>query len=275
METITFSQASLLTFLKCRRRFQLRYLDRLSWPDLPFLPQQREAIEQGQRFHQLLERVFLGLPVEELDLTDSQLQIWWRRFEENVLPLPSGRALAELRLTVAISDHFLNGRFDLVIVGNESGNPIVHIFDWKTSRPRSVVELEESWQSKLYLAMLAESGTALVNGREILRPEQIELTYWYVSDPQSPRTITYSQEKHAHNWAEIESLVNEIDACLKQDYWPLTDNWSHCRSCTYGTYCGRFETGAVEHIIAEEEVAYAFETEYAFDDIFLIEPESP
>ena len=91
METITFSQASLVAFATCRRRFQLRYLERLSWPDLPLTVQQQTAIVQGQAFHQLIERFLLGLGQKTEAPFDDQLQLWWRRFRENMLPLTSGR----------------------------------------------------------------------------------------------------------------------------------------------------------------------------------------
>ena len=269
MDALTLSQARLLAFLTCRRRFQLRYLDQLSWPDIPLVPQQRSAVEQGQKFHQLLERFFLGLPINELDITDRQLRMWWKSFQEFVLPLPSGRALPELRLTVPIGRHFLTGRFDLVIIDSEKDQPLIHIYDWKTSRPRPMVELQDDWQSKLYLAMMAESKNALIKESGMLRPEQITLTYWYVADPQTARTITYSQKQHEQNWAEIQELMAEIESCLKTGLWPLTDNWSHCRSCTYWAYCGRFEAGTPQKVLAEELARYEV------DPLPFLEPESP
>jgi hypothetical protein len=258
MESLTLSQARLLAFLTCRRRFQLRYLDQLSWPVTPLMPRQRSSVEQGRKFHQLLERFFLNLPVNEIDIPDRQLRLWWKRFEEHVLPLPPGRTLPELRLTVPVGRHFITGRFDLVIIGYEKDQPAVHIYDWKTSQPRPVEQLQDDWQSKLYLAMLAESKNALIRESGTLTSEQIKLTYWYVTDPVSPHTITYSPEQHEQNWAEIQMLVIDIDNCLETDQWPLTDNWSHCRSCTYWAYCGRFEAGEPEKILAEELARYQY-----------------
>ena len=176
--------------------------------------------------------------------------------------------MPELGLTVPIGRHFLTGRFDLVIIGIEKQQPAVHIYDWKTSRPRPAEELRGEWQSKLYLAMLAESKSALEESGTLI-PEQIKLTYWYVTDPQTPRTINYSQEQHKQNWAEIQMLVSDIDSCVQTGQWPLTDNWSHCRSCTYWVYCGRFEGGEPEKILAEELARYEL------TPASLLEPESP
>ena len=117
--------------------------------------------------------------------------------------------------------------------------------------------------------MLAESGAALTEDDSSLHAAQIALTYWYVDDPLEPRTISYSQERHDQNWAEIGELVTKIDDCLKQEQWPLTDNWSHCRTCAYQAYCGRQEAGASVRVLAEETAGYDFELE------LLIEPETP
>lgn len=269
METIVFSQASLLAFVACRRRFQLRYLDKVPWPDHPFSPSQRTAIETGQAFHQLLERFFLGLPINESTLADGQLQTWWRRFKENVLPLPPGKAIPELRLSVPVGAHFLIGRFDLVNIEGEAARPCIHIYDWKSSQPKTAAELEDEWQTKLYLAIAAESGRSLVQEGAEIHPERIRLTYWYATDPAAPRTIVYSADRHRQNWAELEGLIAAIETCFAANEWPLTDHWGHCRACTYATYCGRYETGSAPSLIAEDEVAYEF------DPIAFIEPESP
>ncbi len=269
MDTLTLSQARILAFLTCKKRFQLRYQERLAWPDPPLTPNQHTAVQRGQDFHQLLERFFLGFPIIESDIHDPQLHAWWQQFAGNLLPMPAGRAMPELRLTVPVGRHFLTGRFDLVIIGEEKEQPSAHIYDWKTSRPRPARELQDEWQSKLYLAMLAESKHALFANNMPLAPEHIKLSYWYVTDPQTVRTISYNQEQHVQNWAEIQMLVAEIDSCRNDNQWPLTDNWSHCRSCAYWAYCGRFEAGTAKRIIAEEPPLYDLEP------VPFLEPDSP
>lgn len=269
METIVFSQASLLAFAACKRRFQLRYLEKLAWPNQPFTHKQRIALEHGQAFHQLAERYFLGLPIKPADLGKSQLRQWWQRFEENMLPFAAGKLMPELRLTVAAGEHFLNGRCDLIRVGQDQEEPSVHIYDWKTSQPKTQEELAQAWQTRLYLAIVSESGKTLVTEGTELDPEHIELTYWYAADPEAPRTISYSEEQHQQNWAELETLIQEIESCFAANDWPLTDNWSHCRVCTYATYCDRYESGSPVSLISEDLV------EYEFDPIQFLEPESP
>lgn len=268
-DSFTLSGSNLLTFLTCRRRFQLRVLEHLAWPDLTLDIKQQAAVYQGQYFHRILERHFLGLPVIESEIPNKQLLNWWQQFEQHGPTIPEGRRLPEIRLTVPVGSHYLVGRFDLVVIETHAGGPRAHIFDWKTSRPRSISELQSDWQTRLYLAMMAESGQALIENGRLLEADQITLTYWYTNDPDLPPQITYSQKQHEQNWNEICAIVDDIEDCLQQSQWPLTANWSHCRKCAYQAYCGRWEAGQHESMIAEERAVY----DYTLDT--LLEPGTP
>jgi hypothetical protein len=292
--SLTFSQSKLTTFLTCRRRFYLRYRARLPWPEPPLPAEQEEALSLGHQFHQLLERYFLGLPVEEALGGNGRLRHWWSQFQSHPPVLPPGRRLPEVGLTVPLvsvnSDRdsdlseqwpLLVGRFDLVILGEtEAGQPAVHIYDWKTGRPQPLAELRQSWQTRLYLALAAEGGGALFSdqysvfgerkaasrektagesGRLI--PEAVRLTYWYVNEPDQPRTIAYSQTAHEENWAEVTAVAAQIMAAMAAEaateagtetavppqqpsnlpdtLWPKTEDWSRCAYCAYQAYCGR------------------------------------
>ncbi len=267
--SLSLSRSNVSSFLTCPRRFQLRTLERLAWPDLALDLKQRQAVEQGQHFHLTLERYFSGLPIDESAILDRQLLDWWRRFEQRGPTLPEGRRLPEIRLSVPIGSHFLIGRFDLVIIETRDSSPYAHIFDWKTSRPRSESDLQSDWQTRLYLAMMAQSGSALIEDGSLLQAGNITLTYWYTDEPNSPRRINYSQNQHDKNWSDICTIVDEIDSCLQEDQWPLTDNWSHCRKCAYQAYCGRWEAGRHEKVLAEEQAPYHYELD------FILEPETP
>ncbi len=264
-ETLLLSRYKLDTFLTCQRRFHLRFRRRLPWPNRPLADHWAEVRERGEQFHRLLERHFLGLPVVAEAIQDVEVRRWWSLFQSNV-KLPDGKAYPERSLTVPIGEHVLNGRFDLLILSPNNA----HIFDWKTGQPHSEANLRRDWQTRLYLAMLAESGQAL--GQQALSPDQIAITYWYVNDPAAPRTIRYSQSWHTQNWADIQEIIAQIDNQLAQDDWPLTDDLSSCRQCAYRAYCGRQEASHqnARETIAEEEP----EEEAGEPDLFL-EPESP
>lgn len=268
-EPLLLDQTALATFEVCPRRFQLRYLKRLPWPSSPLDRGQSQAVERGRHFHRLMERHFLGLPVQGEAVGDDVVGDWWNRFLHSNLTIPNGRLWPEHRLTIPAGDNFLTGRFDLLILGEEDGQPFAQLFDWKTSRPRTVVELESEWQTRLYLALIAESGQAFFADGQRLTPERISLTYWYASEPDQPRVVAYSAAKHRQNWSRIQALVAAIEAHDPDKIWPLTEDWIHCRSCRYQTYCGRQEAGPAEPSFAEEAGAYEVEP------AILLEPHTP
>lgn len=248
------SRGKLATFLICQRRFQLRHLVNLPWPSMPLDDDVETAVTRGQQFHQLLERHFLNVDIQPAGLHDTRLRQWWHTFVEHGPSLPQGRFLPELSLTVPLDGHLLIGRFDLVVVGTADGAPFAHVFDWKTSRPRPEGHLRDDWQTRLYLALLAEGGQALQPGGPPLPPDQIAVTYWYVSEPDAPRTIRYNADWHTQNWAEIRQIAADIDALTSEPMWPLTENWDHCRACAYQVICGRQGAGQA-HLTDDEPEA--------------------
>jgi hypothetical protein len=211
----------------------------LAWPVGPLGADLAGALERGRRFHQLLQRHFLGLPVASSPEDESVLAQWWRLFQSHGPRLPAGQRLPEFDLTVPIGRHFLTGRYDLLIAGEDG----LFIYDWKTGiRPPSLAALRDDLQTRIYLALAAESATALGTSHapgEII-PERIRLTYWYASDPPVSRTLAYDGAWHQQNWAYLLDLVDRIERQLATgEDLPLTDDLAHCRRCVYQLFCGR------------------------------------
>jgi hypothetical protein len=235
-QRLTFSRAKLEAFLACQRRFQLRYIDHLAWPLAPLDDRGETARSRGERFHQLLHRHFLGLPVTGDMIEGRTVARWWQTFKKERPPLPKGphKIFPEMSLTVPIGRHLLTGRFDLLVLSGGAAK----IYDWKTdTRPRSRADLENDLQTRLYLALAVEGSPALA---QAVDPDQLSLTYWYVNDPAAAVTIPYSEASHRENWARLLALVEEIDAQLETEtILPLTDNLATCQHCAYQIYCGR------------------------------------
>jgi hypothetical protein len=233
-ETFTLSRKRLADFAACRRRFQLRYGQQLPWPAAPAEEKAEEAILLGQRFHQMAQRHYLGLPVENGEIADAELRRLWDRFVDHKPILPPGRRFPELSMTVPIGRHFLTGRFDMLVFGEGQA----HIFDWKTdAKARPVSQLQEDLQTRLYLALAAEGSAAL---ERPFAAEQIGLTYWYVNDPASSVTLQYSRAQHDGNWTYLQGLAGELDRQMTAGgEWPLTGDLGHCARCAYQLYCDR------------------------------------
>jgi RecB family exonuclease len=235
-QSLVLSRAKIAAYLDCPRRFQLRYLERLPWPVAPGDEPAEEARQRGEQFHRLLQRYFLGLPVSDEVAADSHLNRWWSVFQKQGPQLPAGRPYPELTLTIPLGRHLLTGRFDLLILAADQ----VHVFDWKTeARPRSEADLRQDLQTRLYLALLVQGGSAL--GREITA-DQVKLTYWYVNQPDAAVTFTYTAAWHQANWTSLERLAGDIDALLEGEQWALTADLNQCDRCAYQVYCGRQTT---------------------------------
>lgn len=233
-ERLTFSRAKLTAFLACQRRFQLRYREQLPWPLAPLDDKGEQARLRGERFHQLLHRHFLDLPITDEMIAGKTAARWWQTFKQQGPSLPAGRRFPELSLTVPIGSHLLTGRFDLLVLGDKE----THIFDWKTdARPRDQAELTDDLQTRLYLALAVEGSAAL---EQAVDPDHLSLTYWYVNEPAKSVTIAYNRQWHDSNWTDLRALVEEIDQQLSTTViLPLTDDLTECARCAYQIYCGR------------------------------------
>lgn len=239
-QSLTFSRGKLADFIACQRRYQLRYERQLAWPVSPLEAGTAAALDRGRRFHQLLQQHFLGLPVAAPAEDEPELGRWWRRFQSQGPRLATGERLPEFNLTVPIGGHFLTGRYDLLIAGSDG----LHIYDWKSGiRPPSLAALRDDLQTRVYLALAAESARALWQD---VGPERIRLTYWYASDPPVTRLLAYDEAWHAQNWAYLVDLTRQIeDQLAAGDDLPLTDDWTRCQRCAYQVYCGR-QMGAMD-----------------------------
>ena len=213
-DRLLLSRYRLSTFAACRRRFQLRYLQRLAWPAAPRALPLQMALERGEAFHRLVERYYLGLPpfAEDAGIPDEKLSLWWRAFRQSGPEMPAGKRLTEYTLTVPIGPHFLTGRFDLLVLTGDGA----HIFDWKTeARPRTAAVLRDDLQTLLYLAMVTEGATALGADGPI-NPDHVRITYWYATDPAASVTLGYSRRQHdVHAGAIRQTRVHHWRALIE------------------------------------------------------------
>jgi len=237
-----FSQGSLQDYTDCHRRFQLRYLLEQPWPAIeaePALEHEKYNI-QGQRFHRLLERNYLGVPhnLLKVEASEEPLHRWWQAFlDEPPLNLPTGRLLPEARLVARVGGRRLVAVFDLLAI--DPGRRMV-IVDWKTGRSRPSREtIESHLQTHVYPFVAVEAGAHLFGGP--VDPARVTMIYWFANYPDHPHVFYYDAGQHHTNSAYLASLVDQIeqDSKVKDTVWELTADVRRCRFCVYRSLCGR------------------------------------
>jgi CRISPR/Cas system-associated exonuclease Cas4 (RecB family) len=260
MDNFQFSQASLQDFVDCRRRFQLRYLQRLPWPAVesePILENER-TMRQGAEFHHMIQQHLLGIPAERLsarleedDEQVEELRRWWGHYlaQRPAQSEASARRYVEVGLAAPLGEYALLAKCDLVVV--QPGGEAL-IFDWKTARrkPRRAW-LAARLQTRIYPYLLVRAGAHL-NAGQPFSPEQVEMRYWFSDFPDAPERFPYSREQYQADEAYLLGLVAEVARQDPKGIFPLTQDESRCRFCVYRSLCDRgVEAGRREQQEAE------------------------
>jgi hypothetical protein len=249
-----FSQTSLQDYFDCPRRFQLRYIEHLTWPAVetePIIENERRQ-QEGQLFHRLVQQHLSGLPVERLSRLAStpDLKRWWENYVKYDFSISGYVRHTELTLSEPVGTQRLLAKFDLLAI---SPGQKALIFDWKTycKRPR------DEWmavrmQTRIYRALLVQAGSYL-NGGTPIKPEQVDMIYWFADFPLEPAYFPYNASLYRRDWDAITSMIKEIG---HHRYFPLTDDKKKCNYCPFRSYCDRGgKAGTI--IEAEEEIEAA------------------
>ncbi|ERN41471.1 hypothetical protein KR51_00020480 [Rubidibacter lacunae KORDI 51-2] len=250
------SQGHLNLLAACPRKFQHAYLDRLQAPANLV---QSDRLAWGKRFHLLMQQRELGLPIASVLPEDDEFGAAIAALTESaseLLSTQSGtwRAAEHLR-TLEFAGYLLTVVFDLLLASRERAR----ILDWKTYlQPPSSrrQQLVESWQTRLYLFVLAETCE--------YAPEQIEFVYWFVKPPATPQqfAIAYNREQHATTQRELTELLTNLTQ-WQQAYdshgtlFPqVPESSSLCATCAFASRCQR-QSPAVSELASDWREALA------------------
>lgn len=271
-----FSQGSLQDFVDCRRRFQLKYLERLDWPALQTEPAMQSEIymRKGALFHHMVHQHLLGITSAQLEnlIQDDELAVWWRNYlnfsEEHIFVSESRGLFPEISLSAPLGGFRLLAKYDL-LKAKDDGR--FTIFDWKTSRNRPGREwLKERMQTRVYPYLFVRAGEQFNAGEAIL-PEMVEMIYWFANYPDQPERFSYTAGKFEEDNASLERLVTEIDR-LSDNEFPLTTRQELCAYCVYRSLCDRgVRAGPMEGIEGELEVEETLEIFIDFEQVPEIE----
>ncbi|GAB4449896.1 MAG: PD-(D/E)XK nuclease family protein [Anaerolineales bacterium] len=259
MQLTTLSQSSLQDYVDCPRRFQLRYLERLSYPAVESEPalENEKHLQEGEYFHRLVQQYLIGIPAEQIAklANTPNLQRWW----ENFLANPDFRSLTlrpEATLSAPLGKYRLVAKYDLLAIENGKAA----IYDWKTYRKRPRNEwLAARMQTRVYRALLVQAGAHL-NGGMSFQPEQVEMIYWFAEYPNEPARFPYASAQYKRDWDLLVKLADEIAAASS---YPQTDDRTKCLYCPYRSYCDRgVQAGDVEQAEAEMEAEELFDVNF-------------
>ncbi len=241
LDHFEFSQSSLQDYVDCRRRFQLRYLERIAWPALPAEParENEQHIQRGERFHRLAQQFLLGISPERLMRAaaadaDEHLVDWWINFLDTIPAELEGERHVEVTLDAPLERFRLVAKYDLLLF---RPNGAITIYDWKTSLRRPSRErLLARLQTRIYPYLLVQAAAALTG--QAIEPEQVQMIYWFADPAQPPERLDYSLERCQADEQYLRGLVREI-AALPADDYNLASSDRACKFCVYRSLCDR------------------------------------
>ena len=300
-----FSASSLQDYVDCPRRFQLRYVLRVSWPapEVEPIDEQERHSQLARDFHQLVHQHLLGLPIEALSASvqDPDLERWWRAYLAYTPSLAKLRTIPEVALSTPLAGYRLMAQFDAILVKErapqgeggadaaDSRSPSLFIIDWKTYSHRpSRTWLAQRLQTRVYPLVLVEAGASLFDRfpsgtkESFVNPDHVEMRYWLAEYPQAPEIFAYDAGTYQADFDYLSALVTEIAeharrtspamgasrTTVSDEIWPLTSDVSQCRYCNYRSLCERGDTaGPLAEFIKDngEDEGPGSESDLGFD----------
>jgi CRISPR/Cas system-associated exonuclease Cas4 (RecB family) len=270
MQLTTLSQSSLQDYVDCAKRFQLRYVERLSYPAIESEPtlENEKHQQEGAYFHRMIQQYLVGVPPEQITkiANTDNLQRWWENFlnakdltgflRENLSGL-----YPEATLSAPLGNYRLLAKYDLISIQENKAT----IYDWKTYRKRPRNEwLVARMQTRVYRSLLVNAGAHLNNGQPF-EPENIDMVYWFADFPNEPARFTYTSAGYKRDWDTLVKLAEEILRYAQDDasIYPLTDDRAKCSYCPYRSYCDRgVHAGDLEQAEAEMEADELFDVNF-------------
>jgi hypothetical protein len=260
-QLLRLSQGQLNLLERCPRQFQHTYLEQLH---SPCDPEHEERQTLGSRFHLLMQQQQMGLPIDLFLLEDPQLNSWMKAFAhaapDILTPTTNGQTFRESEhyRILQVQDYLITVIYDLLIADNQQAQ----ILDWKTyPKPPNKRNLEQNWQTRLYMYVLAETSDYL--------PENISMTYWFVQSDGNPQNIKFNYSISQHNQTEkrLHRLLNDLTKWLECYYqggqFPQVPEGSKaCDYCQYATRCERDQT-------TSEQMSAIKSTSYGIDNNLL------
>jgi hypothetical protein len=282
----SFSQSSLQAYVDCARRFWLAYVEQLPWPAVEASPiyEHEELMRMGATFHRLVERSEIGIAPDQVAARlVPPLSTWFDAYlthrpadlpretveVERVLAVPF---VSKSTSTAPAVAYRLVAKYDLIAADRDGR---VVIVDWKTARRRSDPStVRQRIQSVVYPFVLVEASASLPWGP--VRPEQVEMRYWFAAAPTQPIVFRYDAAQHDANRQFLQQLLAAIVAGDGEASFPKvldteTNRRRLCAYCIYRSRCNRGQAAGDLDALDDAEEFFAVDVdkalEFTLDDV--------
>jgi hypothetical protein len=175
-------------------------------------------------------------------------------------------SISQPLLSTPQSSFRLAAKYDLITA--DAGGRAV-IVDWKTARRRAdPAALRQRWQTIVYPYVLVEASAGLPWGP--VRPEQVEMRYWFTAAPAQPVIFHYDAAQHAANQRRLARLLGEILAGeAEADFPKVADTPANrrrfCAFCIYRSRCNRGDAAGDIDTLDDAEEFFAVDMERALE----------
>lgn len=290
LSDFSFSQSSLQAYADCARRFWLAYVEQLPWPAVEAAPvyEHEQLMRIGATFHRLVERSEIGMAPDQVSAgLVPPLSTWYEAYvRQRPADLPSETVEVEQVLAIPFTPdpssgaatagppvvYRLAAKYDLIAAERDGR---VVIVDWKTAKRRGDPgTLRQRLQSIVYPYVLVEASAALPWGP--IRPEQVEMRYWFTAAPGEPVVFRYDGAQHDANRQRLQRLLAEIVAGRREaDFPKVADtepNRRHlCAYCVYRSRCDRGQAAGNLDALDDAEDFFTVDVdkalEFTLDDV--------
>jgi len=286
----SFSQSSLQAYADCARRFWLAYVEQLPWPAVEAAPvyEHEQLMRIGATFHRLVERSELGMDPDQVAAgLLPPLSTWYTAYlRQRPADLPSATVEVERVLAIPFAPepasiptmagppivYRLAAKYDLIAAERDGQ---VVIVDWKTAKRRGdPATLRQRLQSIVYPYVLVEASGALPWGP--IRPEQVEMRYWFTAAPGEPVVFRYDAAQHDANRQRLQHMLGEIVAGHNEASFPkVADTDANrrrlCAYCIYRSRCDRGLAAGNLDVLDDVEAFFAVDVDkalaFTLDDV--------
>ncbi len=209
-----FSPNMLKTFEECPKKYEFRYIQKLS------VPQSAKIFEKGKKIHALAHYYLKGDDIEKFipTLSSEESEIWQRLFNNEYFQ--KTYVNSEYSLSAKVGDYWIGGRLDAFMRSDKN----YFILDYKTgSVPQNP---SEDFQTMIYL----------ICADEILKKgwgNDFTLSFVYIDLKNNKNhLINYDNPKRLDYKSKITEECKKITTTRN-----FSKNQSRCNFCEYSKFC--------------------------------------